>query len=76
MYVSGAESLLDGFKLIMYAIETQDTALVRSANQNFEKGRLEHEQWRKEVEVLGKEHSVKLVGKEESGKSVMDILLE
>ena len=75
MYVSGAESLLEGFKLIMYAIEAQDTAMVRSANQNFEKGRLQQEQWRKETAALGKEHSVKLVGKEESGKSVMDILL-
>jgi len=75
MYISGAESLLEGFKLIMYAIEAQDTAMIRAANQNLENGRQEQEQWKKEIAALGKEHSVKLVGKEESGKSVMDILL-
>jgi hypothetical protein len=75
MYVGGAEALLEGFKLIMFAIETQDLAMIRSANHWLEKGRAEQEQWRKEIAALGKDHSVKLVGKEESGKSVMDILL-
>jgi hypothetical protein len=58
IYIDGADSLLEGFKLVMLAIETQDASLIRPANENFEKGRLENERWRNELIALAGKHGV------------------
>ena len=65
IYIDGAESLLEGFKLVMLAIETHDASLIRPANENLEKGRLENEKWRKELIALAGKHGVKPQDKKE-----------
>jgi hypothetical protein len=75
IYIDGADSLLEGFKLILLAIETQDSSLIRPANDYLEKGRLENERWRKELIALAGKHDVKPQAKGEGGSRVLDILL-
>jgi len=75
IYIDGAESLLEGFKLVMLAIEKQDSSLIRPANENLEKGRLENERWRKELIALAGKHGVKPQDKEERESPFWDILL-
>jgi hypothetical protein len=75
MYIDGADSLLEGFKLILLAIETQDGSLIRPANEYLEKGRLENERWRKELIALASEHGVKPQEKKEAERPIWDILL-
>ena len=36
IYIDGADSLLEGFKLVLLAIETQDASLIRPANDYLE----------------------------------------
>ena len=59
IYIDGADSLLEGFKLVMIAIETEDGSLIRPANEYLEKGRLENERWRNELIALAGKHGVK-----------------
>lgn len=75
IYIDGADSLLEGFKLILLAIETQDGSLIRPANEYLEKGRLENERWRKELIALASEHGVKPQEKKEPERPIWDILL-
>ena len=75
-YIEGGESLLEGFKLVMIAIETKDASLIRPANDYLEKGRLENEKWRSDLIALGSEHGVKPEGKKEGGESrILDLLM-
>jgi hypothetical protein len=74
-YIEGAESLLEGFKLVMIAIETKDSSLIRPANEYLEKGRLETEKWRSELIALGSEHDVKFEKKEGGGSRILDLLV-
>jgi len=75
IYVDGADSLLEGFKLVMLAIEKQDASLIRPANEYLEKGRLENERWRNEVIALAGKHGVKAQEKKEEERPVWDLLL-
>jgi len=75
IYIDGAESLLEGFKLVMLAIDTQDASLIRPANEYLEKGRLENERWRKELIALAGKHDVKPQEKKEGESRILDILL-
>ena len=75
IYIDGADSLLEGFKLILLAIETQDSSLIRPANDYLEKGRLENERWRKELVALADKHGVKPQAKGDGESRITDILL-
>ena len=75
IYIDGADSLLEGFKLVMIAIETQDVSLIRPANEYLNKGRLENERWRKELIALADKHGVKPQEKKEAERPIWDILL-
>jgi hypothetical protein len=75
IYIDGADSLLEGFKLILLAIETQDSSLIRPANDYLEKGRLENERWRKELIALASKHEVKPQTKGEGESRFLDLLL-
>jgi hypothetical protein len=75
IYIDGADSLYEGFKLILLAIETKDGSLIRPANDYLEKGRLENERWRKELIALAGEHGVKPQEKKEAERPIWDILL-
>ena len=75
IYIDGAESLLEGFKLVMLAIETQDASLIRPANEYLQKGRLENEKWRKELIALAGKHEVNTLEKRDKDNRIMDILL-
>jgi hypothetical protein len=75
IYIEGTESLLDGFKVVMIAIETKDRSLIRPANEYSEKGRIENEKWRSELIALGGEHDVKFEKKEGGGSRILDLAL-
>lgn len=75
IYIDGADSLLEGFKLVMIAIETEDVSLIRPANEYLEKGRLNNERWRKELIALADKHGVKAEEKKEKERPIWDILL-
>ena len=75
IYIDGADSLLEGFKLVMLAIEKQDASLIRPANEYLEKGRLENERWRNELVALAGKHGVKAQEKKEAQRPIWDILL-
>ncbi len=76
IYLDGADSLLEGFKLVMLAIEKQDGSLIRPANEYLEKGRLENERWRNELIALASKHGVKPQEKKEGERRIWEILLE
>jgi hypothetical protein len=75
IYIDGAESLLEGFKLVMLAIEIQDASLIRPANENFEKGRLENERWRNELIALAGKHGVNPLEKKEKERPLWEIFI-
>ena len=75
VYIDGADSLLEGFKLILLAIEKQDSSLIRPANDYLEKGRLENERWRKELIALAGKHGVKPQAKGEGESRLLDLLM-
>jgi len=75
IYIDAADSLLEGFKLILLAIEKQDVSLIRPANEYLEKGRLENERWRSELVALAGKHGVKPQEKKESERPIWDVLL-
>lgn len=49
IYVRGAEYLLSGFKAKMVGIKTEQEPLIRTANRQIVKGRIETEKWRAEL---------------------------
>jgi len=58
IYIRGAELLYDGFKMKMLGIERKDKNLIILSNEKIEKGRVENERWRKELNDLCKQHGV------------------
>lgn len=74
IYIDGAESLLEGFKLLLIAIETQDGSLIRPANECIQKGRIENERWRKELIALAGKHDVDPQEKKEE-RPIWDLFL-
>jgi hypothetical protein len=58
VYVRGAEYLYRGFRTKMLGLEKKDAYLIRAANENIEKGRMENEKWRNMLMDLNKKHGV------------------
>jgi hypothetical protein len=61
--------------MILLAIETKDSSLIRPANDYLEQGRLENEKWRSELIALGGEHGVKMEEKEGGGSRILNPLV-
>jgi hypothetical protein len=59
-YIHGSTSLLDGFKMLMIAIESKDPGMIASVNEKLEKGRKENERWRRELVALSKKYNIRL----------------
>jgi len=74
VYLLGAESLLDGFKLLMIAIELKDPSLIKTVNEKLEKGRLDNERWSREIAALYKKHGLRPEKEKGYTESVMDVL--
>lgn len=62
-YLHGAELLYDGFKSKMFGLETNDVFVIQAANKKIEKGRIETERWRRELDLLAETHGLKKRGK-------------
>ena len=75
IYIEAADSLLEGFKLVLLAIEKQDSSIIRPANEYLEAGLRDTERWKKDLIALSAKYGVKIAGKQESGKSLLDIFL-
>ena len=60
IYINASQSLLDGFKMLMIAIETKQFDMIPSVNENIERGRLENERWRRELVALSQKYSIKV----------------
>jgi hypothetical protein len=60
IYIHGSTSMLDGFKMLMIAIETKQFDMIPSVNESIERGRLESERWRRELVALSKRYQIKL----------------
>ncbi len=75
IYIEGADSLLEGFKLVLLAIEKQDSSIIRPANEYLETGLRDTERWKKDLIALSEKYGVKITGKQESGKSLLDTSL-
>jgi hypothetical protein len=76
-YIMGSESLLDGFKTLMIAIELKDPSLIKSVNEKLDAGRLDNERWRRELAGLADKYGLKFAGEKgtaESIDSIMEIL--
>ena len=58
-YLRGAELIHGGFKTKIFGLETRDGHLIRNAKEKIEKGRLETERWRKELNLLAETHGIK-----------------
>ena len=58
IYVRGAEDILSGFKAKRVGIETNQEPLIRTANRQIEKGRVETEQWRKELMEMYRRYGI------------------
>ena len=58
IYIKGAELLYNGFKLKMLGIEKNDKNLIILSNEKIEKGRVETEKWRKELDALCQQQGV------------------
>ena len=58
IYIRGAEYLLSGFKAKMVGIETKQEPLIRVANRQIEKGRIETEKWGRELVGLYHKYGV------------------
>ena len=57
-YVRGAEYLYRGFRTKMLALERNDRYVMRAANAEIERGRMETEKWRQELVYLREGHGV------------------
>jgi hypothetical protein len=73
-YILGAESLLDGFKLLMLAIELKDPSLIKAVNEKLEKGRVENERWSREMAFLYEKHGLRPEKEKGYTESVLDVL--
>ena len=60
IYIRASTSMLDGFKMLMIAIETKEFDMIPSVNENIERGRLANEKWRRELVALSKRYKIKL----------------
>jgi hypothetical protein len=60
IYIGASTSMLDGFKMLMIAIDTKSFDMIPSVNEKIEKGRLENERWRRELIALSKKYNIKL----------------
>ncbi|MBW2053750.1 MAG: hypothetical protein JRI85_16165 [Deltaproteobacteria bacterium] len=58
IFIRGSEYLLSGFKAKMVGIETKQEPLIRVANRQIEKGRIENEKWRRELIDLYRKYGV------------------
>jgi len=58
IYIRGTECLYKGFREKMFGLEIRDVYLVRAANRQIEKGRVETDRWRKELADLCKHYGV------------------
>ena len=74
IYISGAEDLYAGFKLIRSALERTDEALVRAANTKIESGRLKTDQWRERLLELYEIHGVKSVAEKKASVAERQII--
>lgn len=60
IYIHGSTSMLEGFNMLMVAIEAKDPSMIPSVNEKIEQGRRENEKWRQELAALSKKYSIKL----------------
>jgi len=60
IYIGASTSMLDGFKMLMIAIETKEFDMIPSVNEKIERGRIENERWRRELVALSKRYKIKL----------------
>jgi hypothetical protein len=60
IYLRSSTSLLEGFKMLMIAIEANDPDLIPSVNERIEKGRTENERWRRELIALSQKYEIKV----------------
>jgi hypothetical protein len=58
IYIRGTEYLYKGFRQKMLGLEIRDVVLVRAANRQIEKGRVETDKWRKELADLCRHYGV------------------
>ncbi len=58
IYIRGTEYLYKGFREKMFGLETKDMYLIRAANRQIEKGRVETDRWRKKLADLCKSYGV------------------
>jgi hypothetical protein len=58
IYIRGTEYLYKGFREKMFGLEIRDVYLVRAANTQIEKGRVETDRWRKELADLCRHYGV------------------
>ena len=58
IYLYGAELLLDGFKTLMFGIETNNKNIISQANEKIIKGREEVERWKLALFELYKKYGV------------------
>lgn len=71
IYIRGAESLYEGFKMKVLGIERNDEGIIRMANEKIEKGAAENQKWRSEIMAMYEKHGVadeKELEKAESSK--------
>jgi hypothetical protein len=74
-YILGAESLLDGFKTLLIAVEFKDPSLIKLVNEKLEKGRRDNERWGNELAALANKYGLKFAEEKKSSvESVMEIL--
>ena len=64
-YVKAANDQLEGFKLILQAIEKQDAEIIKQANSDIDQARNLLELWRKDLDEQCKKHNVVLNKTEE-----------
>ena len=57
-YVRSAGLLLEGFRMMLLALEKDDSRLMSAANAKIEQGRLEGERWRAQLQALFEKHGV------------------
>ena len=60
IYIRSSASLLDAFKMLEIAIESNDPSMIPSVNEKVEKGRMENERWRRELGALAQKYKVKV----------------
>ena len=58
LYIRGAEMICSGFKIKKFGLEKKDNVLIRAANLEINKGRIETEKWRRELIALYQLHGV------------------